>query len=42
MIAFVRSGLTETSGHIRHPFTNLIAFHNRFPFNALRQCRFKT
>src|SRR5690348_363038 len=31
MITLFRCDLAETSGHIRHPFTNLFAFHNCFP-----------
>ena len=32
MLAFIHRGLAESSGHLGHPFSNFIAFHNRFPF----------
>jgi hypothetical protein len=35
MLSLVRRGLAEASRHIGHPFTNFIAFHNRFPFFTL-------
>jgi hypothetical protein len=39
MLAFIHCKLAEPSGHLGHPFTNLIAVHNRFPF-TLFACHF--
>src|SRR5579872_63150 len=41
MLSFVRAEVAEPSRHIRHPFTNFVAFHNFFPSHfTLRQCLF--
>ena len=32
MLAFIHGWLAEPSGHLGHPFSNFIAFHNHFPF----------